>query len=147
MVFVKGLADQETRRRISFELHEHSRFTFAKAARMVKSWYPEIGAPDPCRPNRVGFNACRDVQNIPVYAKPGAAMVMSAQTVNPTAVTTSHAVGLPTQEQFNQMMPNFMRPIKEDFQSSPHKTPGVINTASGGHPGLHWQIQQPWKSH
>ena len=131
MVFVKGLADQETRRRISYDLRDDPEFTFSTVSHMVKSWYQEIGAPDPFRPNSVGFNSYREKQATPVYAKPTTGAVASAQTLGAVNSPTP-AVGLPTQEQFNQMMLNFMGTMKQDFRSSPHRTPIVINTASGG---------------
>ena len=36
MVFVRGLADQETRRRVSYDLRDEPEFTFGKALHMVK---------------------------------------------------------------------------------------------------------------
>ena len=47
MVFVHGLADQETRCHISYDLRDKAEFTFKTALDMVKWWYQEIGAPDP----------------------------------------------------------------------------------------------------
>ena len=69
MVFVRGLADQETRRRVSYDLWDKSEFTFKMALHMVKSWYQEIGAPNPFRLNSVEFNSYSETTAPPVYAK------------------------------------------------------------------------------
>ena len=130
MVFIRGLADQETRRRVSYDLRDTPEVTFSKALHMVKSWYQEIGVPDPFNPHSVGFNGYRNANTTPVYA----ARTNGIATVNATAGTVGNSSnGVPggmTQETFNQMMLNFMN-TRTDFQQSPHRTPGVTNAASG----------------
>ena len=133
MVFVRGLADQETRRRVSYDLRDKPEFTFRTALNMVKSWYQEIGAPDPFRLNSVGFNSYGEESVPPVYAKPLSGTVQTAREGmgGVAKATAGVETGLPSQEVFNRMMLNFMETMKQDFRISPHRTPGVINTASG----------------
>ena len=136
MVFIRGLADQETRRKMSYDLRDESEVTFAKALRMVKSWHQEIGAPDPFNPNSVGFNSYRANSSALLYAKPSSGAVAMAQGERTGSAEASSGEkspnGFPNQETFNQMMLNFMQTMKQDFRISPHRTPGVINTATGG---------------
>ena len=47
MAFIRGLSDQESRRRIPYALRDSPEFTFTKVLHMVKAWYQEIGVPDP----------------------------------------------------------------------------------------------------
>ena len=133
MVFVRGLADQETRRRVSYNLRDKTEFTFKTALNMVKSWYQEIGAPDPFRPNSVGFNSYSKASAPPVYAKPLSGTVQTAREGKDGKVGGAAGAenGLPSQDVFNRMMLNFIETMKQDFRISPHRTPGVINTASG----------------
>ena len=46
MACIRGLVDQESRRRISYDLRDSPVFTFAKALHMVKAWFQEVGVPD-----------------------------------------------------------------------------------------------------
>lgn len=133
MVFVRCLADQETRRHVSYDLRDKTEFTFKTALNMVKSWYQEIGAPDPFRPNSVGFDSYSEIPAPPVYAKPLSGTVQTAREkkdgANGNGASTE--TGLPSQEVFKRMMLNFMETMKQDFRLSPYRTPGVIDTASG----------------
>ena len=136
MVFVRGLADQETRCRVSYALRDEPEFTFGKALHMVKSWYQEIGAPDSFRPNSIGFNSFKAPAMPPVYVRPGSGAVRTTHEEKiagtGTASPTDKApAGFPSQDMFNQMMLNFMESMKQDFRISPHRSPGVISTASG----------------
>ena len=79
MVFIRGLADQECRRRISYDLRDTPEFTFSKALHMVKSWFQEIGIPDPFNPNSVGFNSYNQAPAVPLYAPPSKSVTVAAK--------------------------------------------------------------------
>ena len=133
MVFVRGLADQETHRRISYDLRDKPEFTFKTALDMVKSWYQEIGAPDPFRPDSVGLNSYRETFTPPVYGKHLSGTVQTAREgqEGTGGIVAVEGTGLPSQEVFNRMMLNFMETMKQDFRISPHRTPCVNSKASG----------------
>ena len=132
MVFIRGLADQECRRRISYDLRDTPEFTFTKALHMVKSWHQEIGIPDPFNPHSVGFSSYNQALVTPLYAPPSKNVAVAAkeQTAKDMAMAKEGQSASSMQEAFNQMMINFMGTMKSDFQQSPHRTPSVTNTAS-----------------
>lgn len=140
MVFIRGLADQESPRRISYDLRDDPEFTFKKALRMVKSWYQEIGVPDPFNPNSVGFHSYREILTAPVYAKPASGAAITTAQINGSngnIPKEEKTITMPTQEEFNRMMMNFMGTWKPDFHQAPHKTPSVSSASPGGaQPGL-----------
>ena len=140
MAFIRGLGDQESRRRISYDLRDTPEFSFAKALGMVKAWYREIGVPDPFNRFGVGFNTQRQEQTLPIYAAPAPGVIAARSETtavngtineNPSSAQATN----PMQEAFNQMMLNFMNGMKTDFRQTPHRTPGVTNAATGGGQG------------
>lgn len=128
MVFIHGQADQESRRRISYDLRDTPDFTFSKALHMVKSWYQEIGVPDPFNRHSVGLSNYHSAPTPPMYAPPAMGMAVAARERLPAG--SSQPSGS-MQEAFNQMMMNFMETMKSDFRQSSHRTPGVNNAAPG----------------
>ena len=133
IVYVRSLGVQETRRRISYDLRDRPEFTFKTALVMVKSWFQEIGAPDPFRPDSVEFNSYRETFAPPVYAKPLLGTVQTAREgpEGTGGIVAGEGTGLPSQKVFNRMILKFMETMKQDFEISPHRTPGVISKASG----------------
>ena len=128
IAFIRGLAEQESRRRVSYDLRDIPDYTFSKAVHLVKSWYQEIGVTDPFNANSVGLGNNQAAPAAPMYALPGKGMAVA------TKERMTSGPGQPSgsiQEAFNQMMVNFMDSMKADFRQSPHRTPGVTNAASG----------------
>ena len=134
MLFIRGLADQESRRRLSYDLRDTPEFTFSKALHMVKSWHQEIGVPDPFNPHSVGFNDYRE-KPAPVYMPPGTGIATLAREEPILAKWDAGKEvaqpGSAMQEAFNQMMINFMGTMKSDFRQATHRAPGVVKSATG----------------
>ena len=131
MAFIRGLSDQESRRRMSYDLRDTPEFTFAKALHMVKAWYQEIGVPDPFNRFSTAHSSQPPAIANPIYAVPASGVVAAQGEVNNASGGGGQAKN-PMQEAFNQMMLNFMGSMKADFQLTPHRTPGVISAIGGG---------------
>ena len=131
MAFIRGLSDQESRRRISYDLRDTPEFTFTKVLHMVKAWYQEIGVPDPFSRFGTAHSTQQTAPMGPIYAVPASGVVAVHSEASNGGTGTNQAKN-PMQEAFNQMMLNFMGGMKTDFQLTPHRTPGVISAAGGG---------------
>ena len=114
MAFIRGLHDQESRRRISYDLRDTPEFTFSKAVHMVKSWYQEIEVPDPFNRFGVGFRDSSKVQT-PIYATPAAGIVATREETTSSSKDEDLQPVNPLQNAFNQMMVNFMGNMKDFY--------------------------------
>ena len=92
MAFIRGLQDQKSRRRVSYDLRDCLEFTFSKAVHMVKSWYQEIGVPDPFNRFGVGFRETPKAP-APIYAAPAAGTLTAREAM------TSGSKGTPDDRQ------------------------------------------------
>ena len=93
MAFIRGLDDLESRRRISYDLRDTPVFTFSKVVHMVKSWYQDVGKPNPFDKFRIGQRETLAAPVAPIYAPPAVKESTGGQTAFQGTIIASGGMG------------------------------------------------------